>query len=74
MQKKSKALDIIHKGEEEMDALYANRKDYYDYGNMSRLPIFEGIHPIVMKDFMGKFDWKDKLHFDYLGAKEEVMH
>ena len=64
MQKKAKALETIHKGKEKVAALYASRKDYFDYGNLSKLPLFKGTHPKVMETFIQKFYWKDQLHFE----------
>ncbi len=64
MQKKSKALDTIHKGKKVADKVYQEKAAVFDYGNMSWYPTFKGTHPKVMKDYIKKMDWADQLNFD----------
>lgn len=64
MQKKSKSLDTIHKGAAQVAAIYKERLDYFDYGSLANLPIFEGSHPEVMEAFIAQFDWQDLLHYE----------
>jgi hypothetical protein len=64
MQKKSKALDTIHKGEKSVAELYSRKAEVFDYGNMNLLHKFNGTHPKVMEGFIEKFDWSDDLHFE----------
>lgn len=61
MQAKSKALDTIHQGAAGAEALHRGRSAAFDYGNLSRIPRFEGSHPQVMQEFMARFDWPDQL-------------
>lgn len=63
MQAKSKALDTIHKGSAAANALHQGRPQAFDYGDMSRIPQFEGTHPKVMREFVAQFDWGDQLRF-----------
>ncbi|MEM9984764.1 MAG: hypothetical protein AAF804_06685 [Bacteroidota bacterium] len=63
MQAKSQALDTIHKGAAAAQELHADRPLAFDYGDLSRIPTFEGTHPEVMKDFIARFDWADQLRF-----------
>ncbi|MEL6135377.1 MAG: hypothetical protein AAFR59_18620, partial [Bacteroidota bacterium] len=63
MEKKTKALATIHKGEEVANSLFAQRAPVFDYGDMSKIPVFEGTHPQVMQAFIQQFDWKDQLRF-----------
>lgn len=62
MQRKRKALDTIHKGEKKVSELYAKQESTFDYGPQSLTEKFEGTHPKVMKDWIEKFDWGDKLY------------
>jgi len=61
MEKKTKALATIHKGKEVADALFAERAPVFDYGDMSKIPRFEGTHPQVMQAFIQRFDWENQL-------------
>lgn len=59
MRNKMKALDTIHKGAEK--ASQRNLQRDFDYGPLDRLKVFTGTHPKVMKSWIEKFDWQDKL-------------
>jgi len=71
MQKKRKALDTIHKGQDRVNAIYANKAQEFDYGPMSRLAKFEETHPQVMKEWIHAFDWQDKLH-EFPNAQDKL--
>lgn len=65
MQKKIKAFSTNHRGRalvEKQETLKMYDK-VFDYGNLSRIPVFYGTHPAVMKNWMAKFDWKHQLRF-----------
>ena len=64
MHAKSKALATVHKGEAKATEIYGKEEVVFDYGNLSKLPVFKGTHPAVMKDFIDKFDWANQLNFD----------
>ena len=65
MQSKIKAFSMNHRGrksvEEQIAAHLFDR--VFDYGNLSKLTCFQGIHPAVMKEWMARFDWKEQLRF-----------
>ena len=61
MQVKNKALDTIHKGEKKVNDLYRNRDSEFDYGPLRLTKIFDGTHPKVMKSWIEKFNWHNKL-------------
>lgn len=63
MQKKKKSLDTIHKGVEKVNELYKTEKDYFDYGDLSKLDYFDETHPKVLENWISKFDWQDKLNY-----------
>ncbi len=47
--------------------------ELFDYGPLNRLPVFKGTHPAVMKEWIGKMDWKTRL--DYQGtSKKRFAH
>jgi hypothetical protein len=64
MQNKKKALDTVHKGEEKASALYKGGSDYFDYGNLSKLPKFRDTHPQVMQNWIKRFDWEEQLRYE----------
>lgn len=65
MQNKIKVFSANHRGiasvkkQEQMHMF----DEVFDYGNLSVLPVFQGTHPEAMKDWIGRFDWKDQLRF-----------
>jgi hypothetical protein len=61
MQKKTKALDTIHKGAGKVEELAQQRRYEFDYGPMNRIPRFKGTHPAVMRDWIAKFNWDNEL-------------
>lgn len=62
MQNKRKALDTIHKGAKKVNEQYQGQKDEFDYGPLRFTKKFTGTHPAVMKNWIDKFDWQDKLY------------
>lgn len=64
MQRKSKALDTIHKGANRVEEIYSNRADYFDYGCLYALPKFTETHPAVMQEMVKKLFWSDSLHYE----------
>ena len=76
MQKKTKSLDTIHKGKDKIDEVYKTKDAQFDYGNLSKLPIFKETHPKVMQAKINEFDWSDKLHFEknYKPIRQKMKH
>lgn len=64
MQSKSKALNTVHWGKEKAKEVYKTKPDEFDYGPLEQLPEYNGTHPEVMKDWISKMDWKDKLQYE----------
>lgn len=63
MQKKRKAFNTIHWGEQQTEARFKNDVDAYDYGDLSKVEEYKGTHPAVMADFIKSFNWQDQLRF-----------
>jgi len=63
MQKKKKALDTIHKGEEKVELIYQDQVVEFDYGPLGNLSKFTESHPAVMKEWMKKLNWQDQLNY-----------
>lgn len=64
MQRKKKALETIHKGAEIVNLEYLQQQDEFDYGPMRWTKKFDETHPSIMKDWIEKFNWADKLKHD----------
>ncbi|MCF6183979.1 MAG: glycosyltransferase family 2 protein [Bacteroidales bacterium] len=76
MQKKTKSLDTIHKGKSKVAEIYKEKAPEFDYGNLSKLPVFEGTHPKVMENKIKEFNWADKLHYEknYKPSRAKMKH
>jgi len=74
MQRKSKSLDTIHKGEDKVTALYSGKPAVFDYGALGKIPLFEGTHPQVMRDRIKKFDWADALNYSSRGEISRAQY
>ncbi|MBD3321652.1 MAG: glycosyltransferase [Chitinivibrionales bacterium] len=71
MQAKSKEMSTTHWGKARADAFYADQEPEFDYGLLSRLAVYRGTHPSVMKDRISRMDWKDKLQYS---GRPRVKH
>ncbi len=69
MQKKKKALDTIHKGENRANDLYKNQNLEFDYGPLGKIPFFKGTHPAVMADKINSLFWTELLNQSVLEIK-----
>ena len=57
MQSKKKALDTIHHGVSDESI------QLFDYGNMQRIPPYDGTHPAVMSELIKQFNWGEQLRY-----------
>lgn len=66
MQNKIKVFTANHEGTESVDKKIREKKypSHFDYGNMSRLTLFKGTHPAVLKPWLEQFNWKDELRYN----------
>ncbi len=61
MQNKRKEFDRAYQGDEVSERGHRQEEMYFDYGPLSRLNVFRETHPAVMKEWIEKFDWQDRL-------------
>jgi hypothetical protein len=71
MQQKRKNFAAAYQGASAAEAQFATETRRFDYGSLKKLPRFTGAHPAVMKEWIGRFDWKDQL--DYQG-RSTIRH
>lgn len=62
MQSKKKALDKIHSNK--VEETYKDAPKEFDYGPLNKLAVFKETHPKVMKEWIDKFNWQDKLQYE----------
>ena len=63
MMAKRQAFDTNHKGRKQAADIYLHAPKEFDYGPLNLLEEFRGSHPAVMKEWISKFDWGDKLQY-----------
>jgi len=61
MQNKRKIMDSNYWNSKKVEEMHRNSPDEFDYGPMNLLTEFKDTHPDVMREFIKKFDWGDKL-------------
>ncbi len=62
MRSKKKEQDISHYNSTDKIGNEINF-DWFNYGDMNKIPVFKGIHPKVMYPLISQLSWKDKLYF-----------
>ncbi len=61
MQKRRKSFAADIHGEVRAGEIFESQEEIFDYGTRARLRPFRETHPVVMKDFIKKFDWADQI-------------
>ncbi len=61
MTRKRVEMTRTHQGAEEAERIRAEQQ--FDYGDLNKIPLFEGTHPAVMRDWIARFDWGDQLNY-----------
>ncbi len=76
MQTKDKKMASYYYDELSVEKKFSASEHYFDYGNMSLIPVFNETHPAVMKEFIKQFNWKEFLHYekDYIPRRESLKH
>ncbi|KAA9039530.1 hypothetical protein FW778_12000 [Ginsengibacter hankyongi] len=62
MQKKRVSFETHMQGNEKAVSIFKEEPDVFDYGDISKLCIFNETHPEVMRDFIKKFNWQNQLY------------
>lgn len=76
MTPKKKEQDSMHWGKDKADKEYLSRPDLFNYGPLGQLPIYKDSHPMVMKEWMKDFHWKEQLNYgkEYNLNREPMKH
>ncbi|HQX42943.1 MAG: hypothetical protein KA251_08000 [Saprospiraceae bacterium] len=76
MQTKSRAMDKMYHDPNKVEDDYNKKSTNFDYGNLSRLNVFEETHPEVMGNFIRKFNWGHELNYtpDYKPQRVLMKH
>ena len=69
MQKKHKTLIGVHRGMESAEEMFRDRPVEFLYGDLSKLPVYSGSSPAVMKEQIARMSWQDKLASDTVKEK-----
>ncbi len=64
MQKRIANTSVTYHGEAAAREMFRVQPPIYDFGNLSRFPIYTGTHPAVMRDRIRAMDWQSLLRFD----------
>ncbi len=64
MQTKTRIMKKAYHDPNQVDSDFDKKSLDHDYGAISLLDKFDGTHPKIMQDFIAKFNWKDKLHYE----------
>ena len=64
MNKKIKTFFANHTERETLSQMDRNKEfsNNYDYGPLNRVPKFKRTHPVVMNEWIAKFNWQHQLH------------
>lgn len=62
MKSKKKEQDIVHYHSDDKSGK-AKNNDWFNYGDMNKIPKFKHSHPKVMNPLMKELFWQDKLYF-----------
>ncbi|MBM7556943.1 glycosyltransferase [Halanaerobacter jeridensis] len=74
MEKKRKAFHTIHWGKDKAEEFHDGEPEEFDYGPLNRLPVYNGTHPDVMKEWINNMDWEDKLKYSGKTDPSQAKH
>ncbi len=74
MNKKRKALHTIHNGSKVADKDFKDVAEEFSYGALGKLRTYSGTPPKVMKEWVAKHDWSDKLNYTSDRKPNEQIH
>ena len=63
MQNKRRYFHTNHWGSKRAKEHYDKLNEYFDYGPLDQIEVFQDTHPAVMEQKLSEFDWQEKLQF-----------
>lgn len=63
MNKKNRALNVLHWGIAPNKVTSDQVADEFDYGPLDRLAVFSGTHPKIMSEMIDRMNWQEKLQY-----------
>lgn len=73
MGKKKKEHDNIHQGN--ATSTLRNKVEYFNYGNLSRIPLYKETHPGIMQQRIESFFWADQLTYnEFINTRKKLKH
>jgi hypothetical protein len=73
MQKKRKNHNMNYEGQQSTDKMFKDQADLFDYGDLSKLKVYNETYPDVMQNVIKKFDWKGELHYKKYRRKGKLQ-
>jgi hypothetical protein len=61
MQSKRKAFSTVYRGEQSAKREFEQELELFDYGDLSKLKVYQGSHPAVLAPWIEKFNWREQL-------------
>lgn len=74
MSYKTKVMNRSYHGKEQADQKFNKEPDVFDYGPLNQVAKFNDTHPAVMKNWMSKHNWSNKLQFEGKPNKLRPIH
>jgi len=71
MNQKRREFAAAYRGKQWVEENYRSETSEFDYGSLEKLRKYTGTHPEVMKKWIEKFDWADKLQYK---GKSSILH
>jgi len=73
MQKKRKNHNTNYSGSASTEQMFKEEGESFDYGDLSKIKIYNETHPLVMKKFIERFDWKHLLGYNSDPTKKKLQ-
>jgi hypothetical protein len=62
MQSKRKAFSTAYRGAQSAQKEFSTEDNLFDYGDLTKLKVYEDSHPAILKNWIERFDWQQHLY------------
>ena len=73
MQKKRKNHNTNYLGSDSTEQIFKDESDLFDYGDLSKIKVYNETHPSVMNEFIKRFNWKSQLRYSPASEKIKLL-